>query len=451
MVEEKVLRRIKPSADEEKAMREVCRELVGDARAWLSKNSLAAEVSVHGSVSRGTWLSYEKDIDLFLSFPQRHTKKELERYVTLLGRSLLKGMEKRFAEHPYVRGEYKGYNVEIVPCYAVVKASEKLSAVDRSPFHDSYVKKRISGREDDVRLLKQFLRGIGCYGAEARVEGFSGYLCELLVLYYGSFKQVLKSASRWKPPLRLSFAGEEPGDAIAPAPLILLDPTDSDRNVASALSEQNLSLFIYAAKRYLSSPSERFFFPVERVVSVEDLLEKLGRRGSSLLSISFPAPDVIEDILYPQLRKTVRLVEGVLKAGGFPVLGSSLRVGEHATLGFELQLAELPGVMLHTGPPVNSAHEANFLKKHLRSTRALSKPFIRGGRWMVYLERREKRASELLKRLFTAPDPHSRGIPKHVARAAQRGVEIKRDEEALKAHPALFAELIDPVFPWEVG
>ena len=31
------------------------------------------------------------------------------------------------------------------------------------------------------------MQGIGVYGAEIKVGGFSGYLCELLVMKYGGF------------------------------------------------------------------------------------------------------------------------------------------------------------------------------------------------------------------------------------------------------------------------
>jgi tRNA nucleotidyltransferase (CCA-adding enzyme) len=84
------------------------------------------------------------------------------------GVKILKKTEKRFAEHPYIRGDFKGYHVEIIPCYLVENGSKHISAVDRTPFHDSFVKKNLGNRQSEVRLLKQFMKGIGCYGAEIR-------------------------------------------------------------------------------------------------------------------------------------------------------------------------------------------------------------------------------------------------------------------------------------------
>lgn len=46
--------------------------------------------------------------------------------------------------------------------------------------------------------------------------------------------------------------------------LVVYDPTDPNRNVASAVHTDTLALFIVAAKDYLQNPSVRFFFPKPR-------------------------------------------------------------------------------------------------------------------------------------------------------------------------------------------
>ena len=57
-----------------------------------------------------------------------------------IGKELLTDTEESYAEHPYIRGYYKDYYIEIVPCYKIEKSSQKLSAVDRTPLHTDYVK-----------------------------------------------------------------------------------------------------------------------------------------------------------------------------------------------------------------------------------------------------------------------------------------------------------------------
>ena len=93
----------------------------------------------------------------------------------------------------------KDIQLRLYPCYKIEDASQKLSAVDRTPLHTKYVKENLKeNQKSDVRLFKQFLRGISCYGAEAEIEGFSGYLCEILVIKYKNFKGLIENASKWK-------------------------------------------------------------------------------------------------------------------------------------------------------------------------------------------------------------------------------------------------------------
>ena len=60
------------------------------------------------------------------------------------------------------------------------------------------MKKKLGKLRDEVRVLKKFMKGIDTYGAEIKVGGFSGMLCETLILNYGSFEDTIKSASDWK-------------------------------------------------------------------------------------------------------------------------------------------------------------------------------------------------------------------------------------------------------------
>ena len=57
-----------------------------------------------------------------------------------------------------------------------------------------------TNQEKEVRLLKRFMKMVGTYGSEFKVGGFSGYLCELMIIRYGSFLKVLKGVfDHWKP------------------------------------------------------------------------------------------------------------------------------------------------------------------------------------------------------------------------------------------------------------
>ena len=62
-----------------------------------------------------------------------------------------------------------------------------------------FILENLSGPlKDDVRILKYFMSVNGIYGAEIAKQGFSGYVCEVLVYYFGSFENVLKKISKIK-------------------------------------------------------------------------------------------------------------------------------------------------------------------------------------------------------------------------------------------------------------
>src|SRR5436190_1381599 len=141
----------------------------------------------------------------------------------------------------------------------VVKTLEgKIAAkgLRAKPFLLGHVKQ---GQQNDVRLLKAWAEGIGVYGAEAKVLGFSGYLCELLVLKYGSFRGVLENSLSWRPTTVLEL--DRPPARTFTEPLVVVDPVDPNRNVASAVGVEQMATFVHAARAYLQAPSERFFFP----------------------------------------------------------------------------------------------------------------------------------------------------------------------------------------------
>ena len=196
-IEREVLSRIRPSPTEDRRMMKAVDSLVKKVVAAAAKAEAHIEPKLVGSVAKGTHMK-DPDIDLFLMFPESTPLEELREKGLEIGRRAVKGKE-HFAQHPYVRGNHEGYRVDIVPCFMVKDPLRKLSAVDRTPFHTEFVVENLKeGQHDQVRLLKRFMKGIGCYGAEAKVQGFSGYLCELLVLRFGDFHSVLRAAAEWR-------------------------------------------------------------------------------------------------------------------------------------------------------------------------------------------------------------------------------------------------------------
>ncbi len=139
----------------------------------LKNRGIDGDAVLVGSVAKGTFLR-NPDIDIFLLLPPALPREKLKEVGISVGKKVLPDGFAKYAEHPYWRGVYKGYNVDIVPCYKISDPSEKISAVDRTPFHTEYVKKHLKDwQRDEVRVLKAFLKGIGASGAEAKTQGIS--------------------------------------------------------------------------------------------------------------------------------------------------------------------------------------------------------------------------------------------------------------------------------------
>lgn len=431
-----ILKQVKPTPADRGRLKRVATELIERTNAACSKLGVKAKAMLVGSAARNTWLRFERDIDIFILLPEGLSREELERQGLAVAREVAgrRGKES-FAEHPYVKMQFKGYDADLVPCYDIAKPSEIRSAVDRSPHHQRYVKKRLTpGLADEVLLLKQFMSGAGVYGAELRVQGFSGYLCELLVLHYGSFEKLVKAASQWRPGVVIdperSYADEaEPRLLFEEQPLIVIDPVDASRNVGAAVSMQSFATLVRACQDFAQEPGKLFFFPKPvRRLSTKEIRTTLERRGTTLFCVTFSPPDVVPDILYPQLRKAERALAARLARAGFEVVRSDVWSNSQALILLELVVAELPRVSTRVGPPI-SIEVGDFIKTHLKSRRKFAGPFVDPtGRLVFEIEREQARARKVLEQALGERTT----LGKHVGEAIGRGYQIYKGKNIVQ-------------------
>jgi len=415
------LARIKPSEYERERMAGIVSALLARVQALAAERGLAIEPVLVGSAARGTWLANDCDLDIFFGVaPGGDLAAALD-----VARAVSPSYEEKYAEHAYVHACVDGYDVDLVPCYLVDRASDLQSAVDRTPFHTKYVKSRILGLEDDVLMLKQFMKGAEVYGSELKVGGFSGYLTELLVLFYGSFEKVLENASMWHPGQLIDPEGH--GTVQHDEPLIVVDPVDPRRNVAAALTLERMMLFVWACRSFRAKPKAEFFSPPRpRPLSDEELASCLIERGTMPILIDFQAPAVVEDVLYPQLRKAEESIRSLLERNGFSVLRSDVAsYRDRAVMFFEMDVWLLPRAMQRTGPPVwEEGHLARFLAAHKSP---LSGPYIFEGKAVVDEPRAYPLASDLL-----AAKLSGLSLGKHLGAALRLGHNIYCGQEILR-------------------
>lgn len=388
--------RVTPNPDQRARLETAAEIALERAETAVAERDVDATVRLVGSASRDTWLPEERDVDVFVAVPPTHDRETLESFGLAVGHAVLPDGHAAFAEHPYVSGTIEGVDIDVVPCFDVATSAESRSAVDRTPFHAAYVEARLDADlATEVRVLKQFLRAIGVYGSDLRTRGFSGYLTELLVLEYGEAKAVLEAAADWQPPVRLD--PEDHGTDAFDDPLVVIDPTDPDRNVAAVCSPANVARLQHHARTVLEAPDVDAWFPPPPVpLDADAVRDHVERRGTTPIAIVFETPDLLDDELYPQLRKSLGGIGDALVRQGFPVLRRGTFADQRAVLLFELVTEELPAVERHQGPPVHvRGHAEQFYDRYADDPAAYG-PFIEGERYVVERERAFRSAEDFL-------------------------------------------------------
>lgn len=366
-------------------------------------------IRLGGSHAKDTWLE-GADIDIFVHFTPKTPMAELGRMGRTVGFGALKGFDPyvRYSEHPYVEALVNDTKVNIVPCYMVKKGRWKSSA-DRSQFHTKFMQKHLTRPlQNEVRLLKQFLHAGHLYGAEISVQGFSGYLTEVLIYRLGSFAKV---ASR--------FASISHGTVIGNAlkqfntPVVIVDPVDGNRNLAAAISAQNLSKFILMCRAYVQSPSLKFFThaPPSKVPPL-------------LVTVQFNYSDRGADIIWGQIKKAVAVITTQLRRAGFTVLRDAAVTDENGTavLAFVFESFDILPTEVHHGPAVwNKNACEGFMAK-----RKPSYVWINREGSLVSLERRRFVDCTKFLRHLLGPGLDSSGVPPGIKDDVAAGICISR-------------------------
>ncbi len=393
-----VLRKATPNAKEKEKTERFSQKLVAKLQWELKKAGLDAESHVEGSVAKDTWLADEKDIDLFVLAPKGLGREAFVKVLDVAKKVAGKKFLEAYAEHPYVKAEVEGFTVDFVPCFKVESAGQAESSVDRTPFHTKYVKSHLSEEaKKEVRLLKRFMRGIGTYGAEIRVGGFSGYLCEVLVMHYGGFLGLLEAAADWGETVIIDLENYYKGQEaeirkVFHEPLVVVDVVDKGRNVASAVKPERLYEFIAASRQFLKAPIFRFFYPEPvEPLAFDEFSRTMESRGTTLVLLKTAAVKAVPDVLWGQLYRSQKALSKMVSGRGFSVVRDAVWSDEKTVdvFVFELGSRYLPAVERHAGPPVTKKDDCEkFLAKYTESAEVLSGPRVDGDKWIV--DRRRK-------------------------------------------------------------
>lgn len=447
------LDRLRPTRQQDERIRAAAASLEAEVGRALEARGWEGRPRIEGSVAKDTYLRGQADADVFVAFPPTLPREALEARTRALA-ELLDDPVIAYAEHPYAQGTWESLPAEIVPCYEVDHPSKLLSAVDRTPFHTEYVLANLPAEaRDEVRLLKAWLSTVGAYGAEEQVLGFSGYLCELLVLVLGSFEDVLRWAIEGFPH---PIAVEAEAQASFEDPLIVVDPVDPERNVAAAVSRRTLERVREAASAFRAEPRSAFFEPHPPATMDQAQGEHLCHlRGSRVLAWSVAVgEDVLEDPLFAQLRRAVRIAGDGLEREQVPVTSSAVHLEADATgrVARAWGLIEADGAALerplhHAGPPANVERHAERFRERWEGAEEAESPVMEQEGRLVVLRRR----TETTLAAISQPLLEKANAGKVVDQALTNGTfQLLEGEEALAAMPAeARSALLDRRRPWE--
>lgn len=366
-----VLKKVKPSEKDIKDNQGMFLKIHNYIKKEFKLNS-----ALMGSVAKNTFLKGDNDLDIFVFFPQGMGRETLEKKGLEVGRAVFNKFKGKYvieyAEHPYTKGHIDKYEIEIVPAYMVIDTKHLFSAVDRTPFHTEYVKNHLENKEQ-VLILKQFLKGIDCYGSDLKTEGFSGYLCEILTIKYGAFDKLIKAAQEWDYQTIIDLNDvyskgryDELRKKFENQPIIVIDPTDKNRNVAAVLSKEKLAKFIFYARKFYEKPSIAYFFQTKIKIDKNKILKQIRERNTNLVVITFEKPKLIEDILYPQLRRLEKRIVKEIKHEDFNVIDSWVFGDVECGIAIELVDVNLPKFKEIAGPSIfdDVPFQEKFEKKY---------------------------------------------------------------------------------------
>ena len=340
----------------------------------LKKNKIKAKAVLGGSFAKNTHLKDDYDIDIFVKFDYSYEKKEISNILDKV-LSPLKA-ERVHGSRDYFQIKNK-LSYEIIPVLDVKDVSKARNITDMSPMHVDWVRKNINGKEDEIRLAKLFCKANDIYGAESYIQGISGHVLDILVIYYGNFIKFLEAVTGWKDGKKekevIDFYNFYKGEAIRKmnrsktlSPLIVVDPISPDRNAAAALSKEKYDLLRKTAREFLSNPSLKFF--KKEKITLPKLMKMKGK--DKLLIFDIKALEGKQDVIGSKLLKAYKYILNKFINNSFTIIDSGWEWDKKkkAFFWFIAKKEMLEKEFLRVGPPLEQRYHVElFRNKHKQS------------------------------------------------------------------------------------
>jgi len=406
----KVLKEIKPTANELVLIKKITAKLKELLREKAHEFDIHyTSIEPQGSTGiKQTQLRNDFDIDLFIGLDyelykskyaklsktkiKKKVKEEFLWYCNNWIKTSLSSKEFQnprllYAEHPYIQVDYIIEDVKIeidIVLYfdfdlEFIKDHGPITAVDRTPWHGKFVRDHLTSKQkDDVRLLKQFFKASNSYGDTSPVGriGFIGYSAELLIYHYKDLLNVFQNFNIL-PKIPLDYFQRDKKE-LRKIPhfqndyLIITDPIDKKRNVASAISEKAYKYCNFRINQFLKSPNKKFF-------EIQEIPEFNPRESPKIAPHLFiiEISNTDKNIHYTENRDKLYSLASFIITHGEKELDHESRFGEiifevyftpriqEYNLVLYCEKPEISQFYERRGPPLKQKkHAENFKKKH---------------------------------------------------------------------------------------
>lgn len=394
-VMESALKGVKPTSKEQKELDSTISYVVEKLESVLGKEVV---VNVGGSTAKGTWLKGNADVDIFTRFDYYLFKdKDISRILKNRLSKIWKTFETLHGSRDYYQKKVKGIVFEIVPVLFINNSSKAENITDISPLHAEWVI-RHDKYSDDVRLIKAFAKAQSFYGAESYLKGFSGYVLEILTIYYKGFKKLILAASKWKTGEIIDIEKHhknvysELNESKLHSPIIVIDPVQPGRNAAAALGVEKFNKFIDSAGEFIKNPSKDFF--IKKPTRIEDLKNKA--RGKKLVLINAVPKEGKQDVVGSKLLKAYDHIRKHLIINEFMIEESNWYWDkkDKCLFWYILDNDKVSKYKKWIGPPVkNKEHASRFKQKYKNAE-------VKNGKLIAIIKRNYSNSQDLIKDLM---------------------------------------------------
>jgi tRNA nucleotidyltransferase (CCA-adding enzyme) len=391
-----VINDIKPGKEYEKNILEKANSIINK----INKGIKPAKAVLGGSGAKGTWLK-TFDADIFVKFNYSQFKDESDKLSDILEKFLKKHFKitRLHGSRDYFQIKQQKFTFEIVPILEIKKAEQAKNITDVSPLHSNFVLKH-KKLINDMRLTKQFFKAAKVYGAESYIRGFSGYVCEILTIYYGSFLKLIKAIPNWKEKTVIDIKNYHKNKNIfteintskLTSPLIIIDPVQKDRNASAALDHEKFNVLKHRAKEFLKNQSKEFF--ELKVLTEKDIWEKF-RKNKHIMLKATPL-NKKEDVAGAKMLKAFHFIEQNLISHGFKIIESDMlwHAKTSSLFYYIMENDKLSKIVEISGPPLKVKYHVDmFRKKH-------KKTFTKNKKIFATEKRKFTNAKDLVKNLI---------------------------------------------------